>query len=649
VTSIATPRPLTLAHRRSRTGIVAAISVAFCIWAGLFIQYQSFTAIDGQRYYPLFDDAYISLRYAWNLSQGNGLVWNAGERVEGYTNPLMVLVMSPVTYWFDARVAPLVVQVIGILFVLGSAGMALRLSQYLADGSDSAFTASVRAVGSFLAVVLYYPLVFMSLAGMESGLAALLVTATIVSLLRLLRTHRFRDLLTMTICVWLAYLARPEAALLAAAIYVYLLCEVYSGRVRIKHFLLGAGLFGMLVAMHLVVRFGYYGELFPNTYYLKGTGMPVAVRLENGLIYLRHLTVDNFLVFATALAAILLNFSRTRLLILGLLAVLLGYQVWTGGDISLHGRLIVMMLPATLVLSVDGIIAFTRWLATPPHPAERRKVGTRGALATVIRLAVAVAGGGLLALAATRDWSQAQSLRIIAVLVGSALVLAFVPLLLSGRTVARLTSCLTAIALFGSTMYLAGKRYEPEWRLAGMPRQLWFTVHDVNTAILLDRVLTDDAVLGVARAGAVPYYSQRRSIDFLGKTDKHVARLHADISGKMGWFGLSSVPGHNKYDLEYSIKSLQPDYVELNRLGRQDLSEWVAAHYRAVTVAGGTLFFRKNSPAIVEEALSGLEDPTIVLDSPRAFNWDSVPDEGKLVFKRFRRLSRRAVQLITLR
>src|SRR5688500_13130256 len=32
------------------------------------------------------DDAYISYRYAHNLLAGLGLVFNAGERVEGYTN-----------------------------------------------------------------------------------------------------------------------------------------------------------------------------------------------------------------------------------------------------------------------------------------------------------------------------------------------------------------------------------------------------------------------------------------------------------------------------------------------------------------------------------------------------------------------------------
>ena len=40
------------------------------------------------------DDAYIGMRYAKNLSGGEGLVFNPGERVEGYTNFLWVIILA---------------------------------------------------------------------------------------------------------------------------------------------------------------------------------------------------------------------------------------------------------------------------------------------------------------------------------------------------------------------------------------------------------------------------------------------------------------------------------------------------------------------------------------------------------------------------
>ncbi len=52
-------------------------------------------ALHALRYYPfLADDALISLRYARNFVDGLGLVWNAGERVEGYSNLSWILLCS---------------------------------------------------------------------------------------------------------------------------------------------------------------------------------------------------------------------------------------------------------------------------------------------------------------------------------------------------------------------------------------------------------------------------------------------------------------------------------------------------------------------------------------------------------------------------
>ena len=42
----------------------------------------------------LMDDAFISFRYAKNLANGLGLVFNPGEKVEGYTNFLWVMILG---------------------------------------------------------------------------------------------------------------------------------------------------------------------------------------------------------------------------------------------------------------------------------------------------------------------------------------------------------------------------------------------------------------------------------------------------------------------------------------------------------------------------------------------------------------------------
>ena len=58
------------------------------------------------------DDAFITYRYARNLARGEGLVFNPGERVEGYTNFLWT-----VMHWLPERYgwsSPVFSQVVGI-------------------------------------------------------------------------------------------------------------------------------------------------------------------------------------------------------------------------------------------------------------------------------------------------------------------------------------------------------------------------------------------------------------------------------------------------------------------------------------------------------------------------------------------------------
>jgi len=59
---------------KTRKMLVTLTIWVYVLWACLFIYKSSFIAIDGSRYFSLFDDAMISMRYAWNFSHGNGLV-----------------------------------------------------------------------------------------------------------------------------------------------------------------------------------------------------------------------------------------------------------------------------------------------------------------------------------------------------------------------------------------------------------------------------------------------------------------------------------------------------------------------------------------------------------------------------------------------
>jgi len=73
----------------------------------------------------LCDDAFISFRYAQNLVSGHGLVFNVGERVEGYTNFLWTLLIAGgLSTGFSAEGTA---QVLGVMFYLGTVVLLLAV------------------------------------------------------------------------------------------------------------------------------------------------------------------------------------------------------------------------------------------------------------------------------------------------------------------------------------------------------------------------------------------------------------------------------------------------------------------------------------------------------------------------------------------
>ena len=62
--------------------------------AGTLVALIALHVLHVLRYNFVSDDAFISLRYAANLLAGHGLVFNPGERVEGFTSPLWTLLLA---------------------------------------------------------------------------------------------------------------------------------------------------------------------------------------------------------------------------------------------------------------------------------------------------------------------------------------------------------------------------------------------------------------------------------------------------------------------------------------------------------------------------------------------------------------------------
>jgi len=99
--------------RQIRTAGICILLACWALLAVNFISRTSHVSLNGVRYFSLFDDGMISMRYAKNLVEHHALFWNLGERVEGFSNPLWTLIMAIAICVFGTHFAPLAMQILG--------------------------------------------------------------------------------------------------------------------------------------------------------------------------------------------------------------------------------------------------------------------------------------------------------------------------------------------------------------------------------------------------------------------------------------------------------------------------------------------------------------------------------------------------------
>ncbi len=513
------------------------ISLAGIVWSSLFIYRSSYIALDGHRYFGLFDDAMISMRYAWNFAHGQGLVWNAGQRIEGYTNLLMTLLMSLAALFLSKPLAVLSVQILGVFTLLAAAFVTKAVADQV---NEAARFRSAVGILAFACVLFYYPLAYWTLMGMETGLLSLLLMASALFALRWLKSRRMRDLIWLALLSGLAFLTRNDSLVLTALTFAFLLVEVYfdrSPRPAWLSILYAGAIYLVFPIAQTVFRLLYYGQLLPNTYVLKLTRFPLSIRLIGGAHFVLPFLEQSALFMLLALLALILRFNRVRLFLLAFMAAALAYQVYVGGDPWPSWRMLSPAMPALFILAITACADIaSRW-----------------------------------------DWLSARRYLPSSFLV----LLSFLALLLTDLPF------LADMSVQGPTSAAIANRV------------------NTNTALAIDALTGPHATVGVIWAGTLPYYADRQAVDFLGKSDAYIASRNADISGAVSWSGMISVPGHNKYDLDYSIVRLQPTYIQAFAWGDQTVKPWVMQHYVRVEYHGiqgtKTLFLQRDSPDVCWE------------------------------------------------
>lgn len=524
------------------------IVLTFSIYAGAFIYRTSFI-IDGERYFSLFDDAMISMRYAKNFANGYGLIWNpGGERVEGYTNPLWVLYMS----LFHLLPIPqqkisLFIQISGALLLMINLILVMKIAHLISNGSNAV------SLGSVLLTAFYLPINNWSLQGMEVSLLTLIMSISLWQALQCIKKNKF--------CLWVYILlgistfVRPDMIVPFLGIGLFL--AIADPKNRSKNVTFGSLILLFCVLTQTIFRMWYYGDILPNTYYLKMTGYPLLLRISRGLyVFLKFAWKMNLILFLLPFGIFFFRRDKLIYLLFWVFLVQIIYSIYVGGDAwewwGGSNRYLCIVMPSFFIL-------FSYSLS---HLSQ------------------------LISQLVNRETSLSEKARKYILKYAFPLLLIF------------------SLINFNS---IYGPKALAEFLLIQPPLHTQDNKTMVEIALLLRRITSPQAKIAVVWAGAIPYFSDRYAIDLLGKNDKQIARERMRMSSGLRKF-IAFYPGHLKYNYGYSIGQLKPDVVVQLWSSPEEAKPYLDSNYRKVKLQGKfTLYLRNESANVLWNEIKGLE------------------------------------------
>ena len=409
----------------------------------------------------MVDDAFISFRYSENWAQGHGPVYNPGERVEGVTNMLWVAIMTiPAAMNMDLILAS---KILGALLTLGSFVLVIYWSRSFSENSSDLWAAFLFASSA--------PIACWATGGLETPLFAFLVLAAMLRAFR--EEDRDRKGWLSGILFALAGMTRPEGFLFWGCFIMFRLIESTAGshRWRASDW---QRIFGFLILAipFILARWIYYGNIFPNTFYVK-TGRGLRGILGGGRYTLEFLRMfgGGALIGIGLLSLLDAQKRRWMAYCLGISGLFAAYVVLLGGaDWMALFRYYVPVIPLLILPISLGFSMIGEWMSTSRLP------GTESVAAWRMNFAVLFVG-------------------------------------------------LLIVALNLQVTYIA--RFRDVKRYGGFDDYHRY----LKAAEYLIQHSPKDALIAVQNAGTVPYFSERPTIDMSGLADKHIA--HTPAKGKL--------------------------------------------------------------------------------------------------------------------
>lgn len=289
------------------------------------------------------DDAFITFRTVDNFINGYGLTWNINHRVQSYTNPLWMLLVS-VFYFFTREPFITSIALSYIINILIIYLIYFKISKSIIFSSIIIITLTLSK--SFIDY---------SSSGLENSLTNLLLTFFIFQYNKY--SNKTQNLFNLSFIASLILLNRLDSILLILPIMLYFVYKNFKLR-QLKTIFLGFLPF-ILWEIFAVI---YYGFPFPNTGYAKLNNTISGMELvSHGFYYIYNsLSLDTITLVLILLSTIYLIYQSTKkknlyilLLIAGILLYFI-YLIKIGGDF-MSGRFLVapFIFVLLIVLTIE--------------------------------------------------------------------------------------------------------------------------------------------------------------------------------------------------------------------------------------------------------------------------------------------------------
>jgi hypothetical protein len=292
-----------------------------------------------------WDDSYIVFRYARNIANGLGLVFNAGQKVEGYTSFLWVMAVAGASKFSSDPI--LAAKLLGLFLNLSILLACYFLCRRVA-------TDKVPIYGLALLLTAGNPhFIVNGVAGLETPLFTALLCWGLVAYLKAIRgtdqKGQARWWAVSSLLFALLFMTRPDGALTYFLLWLY---TAWNSRTQPRNLAYFTFPFFLVCTPYFLWRWHYFGFIFPNTFYVKlgGTlGLLAKGAVQTGK-FLGYQTGGWFLSGLVALAVVL--FPAVDTTVLGLAIVSrVAFELWSGGITPGEFRFLVPALPLIWILT----------------------------------------------------------------------------------------------------------------------------------------------------------------------------------------------------------------------------------------------------------------------------------------------------------